>query len=96
MSQACNVVSAGAWTRTAPSATTGRWASRSRTQAYRHGLAEPAVDRENLDSTEDRVYLDGPARFALRVGTPHRGSTKAMMYVPAIAALRQASDRAVP
>ena len=64
--------------------------------AYRHGLAEPVVDRENLDSTEERVYLDGPARFALRVGTPHRGSTKAMMYVPAIAALRQASDRAVP
>ena len=43
-----------------------------------------------------RVYLDGPARFALRVGTSHPGSTKAMMYVPAIAALRQASDRAVP
>ena len=50
--------------------------------AYRHGLAEPAVDRENLDSTEDRVYLDGPARFALRVGTPHRGSTKAICMSP--------------
>ena len=63
--------------------------------AYRHGLAEPAIDRENLGSTEDRVHLDAPARFALRVGT-HTLPTEAMMYVPAIAALRQASDRAVP
>jgi hypothetical protein len=75
----------------------GKVGVRSRTQgarwACRHGLAEPVVDRENPDSTEDRVYLDGPARSLSALG-PRPGSMKARS-MPRDRGAATSPDRAV-
>jgi hypothetical protein len=64
VAQACNVVSAGAWTRTEPSATTGRWASGPgrRARAGRAGTAWPSRSSTARTRTRPKTAYTSTAR----------------------------------